>query len=132
MDAAVGDITITLNRSQYVDFTLPIEEGGISRLQDIKFNNPNRQNFFLKPFDRDLWLTAIGLFMFTGLTLWIIEHRLNEAFRGPPSEHVGLILYIPFMSLVFAHSEYQSINIYYIILVFLQVATYIIYMHVYM
>ncbi|KAL8458831.1 hypothetical protein ACS0TY_036366 [Phlomoides rotata] len=95
--AAVGDITITLNRSQYVDFTLPIEEGGIARLQKIDYENPNGQNFFLMPFTTELWLTAIALFMFTGLVLWIIEHRLNEAFRGPPSEHVGLIFYIPFI-----------------------------------
>ncbi|KAL8458833.1 hypothetical protein ACS0TY_036368 [Phlomoides rotata] len=86
-DAAVGDITITARRSQYVDFSLPIEDGGITRLQDIKYEDPNKGNFFLKPFSRGLWLTVIALLIFTGLTLWIIEHRLNEDFRGPPSEH---------------------------------------------
>lgn len=105
-DAAVGDITITARRSQYVDFSLPIEDGGITRIQEIKYEDPNKGNFFLKPFSRGLWLTAIALLVFTGLTLWIIEHRLNEDFRGPPSEHVGLIFYIPIMSLVFANSEY--------------------------
>ncbi|KAG8380245.1 hypothetical protein BUALT_Bualt07G0173200 [Buddleja alternifolia] len=103
--AAVGDITITANRSQYVDFTLPIEEGGVTRTQLIKYENPNDKWFFLKPLQKELWLAAIGLFVFTGVALWILEHRFNRAFRGPPSEHVGLILYIPFMSLVFANRE---------------------------
>ncbi|KAI3455711.1 hypothetical protein Pfo_012374 [Paulownia fortunei] len=104
-DAAVGDITITANRSQYVDFTLPIEEGGVTRTQKIQYDNPNDEWIFLKPLKRELWLTAIALFILTGVALWILEHRFNRAFRGPPSEHVGLIFYIPFMSLVFANRE---------------------------
>ncbi|KAG8380243.1 hypothetical protein BUALT_Bualt07G0173000 [Buddleja alternifolia] len=104
-DAAVGDITITANRSQYVDFTLPIEGGGITRTQLIKYENPNNKLFFLEPLHKKLWLAAIGLFVFTGVALWILEHRFNRAFRGPPSDHVGLIFYIPFMSLVFANRE---------------------------
>ncbi|KAL0421400.1 UNVERIFIED_CONTAM: Glutamate receptor 2.8 [Sesamum latifolium] len=104
-DAAVGDITITANRSQFVDFTLPIEEGGVTRTQKIQYENPNDEWFFLKPLKKELWLTVIALFILTGVALWILEHRFNRAFRGPPSEHVGLIFYIPFMSLVFAHRE---------------------------
>ncbi|KAK6140563.1 hypothetical protein DH2020_025694 [Rehmannia glutinosa] len=104
-DAAVGDITITEHRSQFVDFTLPIEEGGVSRTQKIKYENPNDKLIFLEPLTKKLWLTAIALFIFTGVALWILEHRVNKAFRGPRSEHVGLIFYIPFMSLVFANRE---------------------------
>ncbi|KAK4429807.1 Glutamate receptor 2.8 [Sesamum alatum] len=63
-DAAVGDITITANRSQYVDFTLPIEEGGVTRTQKIQYDNPNNEWFFLKPLKKELWLTAIALFIF--------------------------------------------------------------------
>ncbi|KAK6162848.1 hypothetical protein DH2020_002689 [Rehmannia glutinosa] len=96
-DAAVGDITITAYRSQFVDFTLPIEEGGVTRTQKIKYENPNDKWIFWKPLRYELWLTAIALFIFTGVALWILEHRVNKAFRGPSSEHVGLIFYIPFM-----------------------------------
>ncbi|KAK6162847.1 hypothetical protein DH2020_002688 [Rehmannia glutinosa] len=87
-DAAVGDITITEHRSQFVDFTLPIEEGGVSRTQKIKYENPNDKLIFLEPLTKKLWLTAIALFIFTGVALWILEHRVNKAFRGPRSEHV--------------------------------------------
>ncbi|KAJ8553182.1 hypothetical protein K7X08_023860 [Anisodus acutangulus] len=50
-DGAIGDITITANRSKYADFTV------------------------------------------------------SSAFRGPPSQHVGMIFYFPFSTLVFAHRE---------------------------
>ncbi|KAH6793301.1 hypothetical protein C2S52_003778 [Perilla frutescens var. hirtella] len=104
-DAAVGDITVTANRSKYVDFSLPIEDGGVTRTQKIEYDNPNDQWFFLKPLEKELWLTAIALFVFTGVSLWILEHRINDAFRGPPAEHAGLIFYIPFVSLVLTNGE---------------------------
>ncbi|KAL7140515.1 hypothetical protein ABFS83_09G124700 [Erythranthe nasuta] len=105
-DAIVGDITITTNRSEYIDFSLPIDQGGITRTQKINYSGTiDDESFFVKPLERELWLTAIALFIFTGLALWILEHRVNAAFRGPPSEHVGLIFYIPFMSLVYANRE---------------------------
>ncbi|KAL8043588.1 hypothetical protein ABFX02_09G128007 [Erythranthe guttata] len=102
-DAAVGDITITGTRSQYVDFTLQIEEGGVTRTQRIEYENPNDLLFFFKPLKRDLWLTALAMLILTGVALWILEHRHNEDFRG--SHHAGLIFYVPFTSLVFAYRE---------------------------
>ncbi|KAL7140534.1 hypothetical protein ABFS83_09G125600 [Erythranthe nasuta] len=105
-DVALGDITITATRSKYVVFTLPVQDAVITRTQKILYDdNPNDEWFFLRPLKMELWLTTLALFIFTGVSLWILEHRCNKAFRGPPSDHIGLILYIPFMSIVFAHRE---------------------------
>ncbi|CAL5361046.1 unnamed protein product [Camellia sinensis] len=104
-DAAVGDITITTNRSFYVDFTLPFADGGVSMIVPITYEDNNSKWIFLKPFNMDLWLTSIAFFIFTGFTVWVLEHRINIAFRGPPSQHVGMILWFPFSSLVNAHRE---------------------------
>ncbi|EYU21240.1 hypothetical protein ABFS82_09G131200 [Erythranthe guttata] len=105
-DAAVGDITITSARSEYVDFTFPIAQGGITRTQKIPHDDENKgKYFFVQPLKRELWLTAIAMFIFTGVAMWILEHRFNRDFRGPPSEHAGLIFYIPFMTLAFANRE---------------------------
>ncbi|KAL7100383.1 hypothetical protein ACP275_09G142700 [Erythranthe tilingii] len=105
-DVAVGDITITTTRSEYVVFTLPVGDAGITRTQKIQYDdNPNDKWFFLKPLKMELWLTVLGLFIFTGVCLWILEHRCNKAFRGSPSGYLGLFFYIPFMSIVFAHRE---------------------------
>ncbi|KAL2462410.1 Glutamate receptor 2.2 [Forsythia ovata] len=104
-DAVVGDITITANRSKYVDFTLPFAEGGVNSIVPVTYDDPNDNWIFLKPLTKELWSTAIALFVLTGVALWILEHRFNNAFRGPPSQNAGMIFYFPFMSLVFAQSE---------------------------
>ncbi|KAH9654081.1 glutamate receptor 2.8 [Citrus sinensis] len=74
-DAAVGDTTIVANRSTFVDFTLPYSESGVSMLVLVK--DDERKNFwiFLKPLSWDLWLTTGAAFIFTGLVVWVLEHR---------------------------------------------------------
>ncbi|XP_047340874.1 glutamate receptor 2.8-like [Impatiens glandulifera] len=104
-DAAVGDITITANRSKYVDFTFPYAEGGISMIVPITYEDMNNKWIFLKPLTKELWLTSIAFAIGTGFVVWLLEHRINAAFRGPPSHHVGMILYFPCTSLVFANRE---------------------------
>ncbi|CAL5443646.1 unnamed protein product [Camellia sinensis] len=88
-DGAVGDITITANRSFYVDFTLPFTEGGVTMVVPITYEDTNSKWTFLKPLSCDLWLTSIAFFLFTGFVVWVLEHRVNTDFRGPPSHHVG-------------------------------------------
>ncbi|KAK4485688.1 hypothetical protein RD792_008332 [Penstemon davidsonii] len=101
-DAAVGDFTVTTKRLNYVDFTLPFAPGGITMI--VKIEDKNIW-FFLEPFQTSLWLTTMALFIFTGVVVWILEHRLNNAYRGPPAQHAGMIFYFPFMSVVYAQSE---------------------------
>ncbi|KAL9154530.1 hypothetical protein ABFS82_10G121500 [Erythranthe guttata] len=111
-DVVVGDITITTTRSEYVVFTLPIEDGGVTRTQKIQYDDdPSDKWFFLRPLKWELWLTILSLFVFTGLALWILEHKFNEEFRGRPAGYLGLIFYIPFMSIVFAHREKMVTNL---------------------
>lgn len=104
-DAAVGDITITANRSSYVDFTLPFADGGINMIVPVTYEDNSDAWTFLKPLSKELWLTSIAFFILTGFAVWVLEHRINIEFRGPPSQHVPLILWFPFSMLVFAHRE---------------------------
>ncbi|KAJ0090982.1 hypothetical protein Patl1_12657 [Pistacia atlantica] len=87
-DAVVGDTTIVANRSQFVDFTLPYTESGVSMIVPITNNNKNAW-VFLKPLTWDLWMTSACFFLFIGLVIWVLEHRINEDFRGPPEHQVG-------------------------------------------
>lgn len=107
-DGAVGDISITYKRSKHVEFTLPFTEGGINMV--MKKTTGDRW-FFLKPLSDELWLSSIALFMFTGLAIWILEHRFNSAYRGSLAEHAGMIFYFPFMSLVYAQSEFSFLRL---------------------
>ncbi|KAJ0111330.1 hypothetical protein Patl1_03145 [Pistacia atlantica] len=77
-DAAVGDITITLKRSLYDDFTLPYTDMGVGIIAPKDSKN---MWIFLKPLTTELWLSSAGFFILTGLVIWLIERRINNEFQ---------------------------------------------------
>ncbi|KAJ0030050.1 hypothetical protein Pint_12576 [Pistacia integerrima] len=104
-DAVVGDTTIVGNRSRFVDFTLPYTESGVSMVVPIKDNNKKNAWVFLKPLTWDLWMTSTCFFLFIGFVIWVLEHRINEDFRGPPEHQVGTSFWFSFSTMVFSHRE---------------------------
>ncbi|GFS44655.1 glutamate receptor 2.8 [Actinidia rufa] len=104
-DAVVGDTTIVANRSQYVDFTLPYTESGVSMIVPIRDNKSKNAWVFLRPLTWDLWVTSFFSFVWIGFVVWVLEHRINEDFRGPPSHQTGMIFWFSFSTMVFAHRE---------------------------
>ena len=98
----VGDTTIIANRSLYVDFTLPYTESGVSMIVPIRDSKKNAW-VFLKPLTWDLWVTSGCFFVFIGFVVWVLEHRINEDFRGPPAHQVGTMFWFSFSTMVFAH-----------------------------
>ncbi|KAG6585769.1 Glutamate receptor 2.7, partial [Cucurbita argyrosperma subsp. sororia] len=104
-DGAVGDITIVANRSKYVDFTLPFTDSGVSMVVPTKADSKNRAWLFLKPLTLDLWITSLCFFVFMGFVVWILEHRINPDFRGPPSHQISTSLWYSFCTMVFTQRE---------------------------
>ncbi|GMI79798.1 GLUTAMATE RECEPTOR 2.7, glutamate receptor 2.7 [Hibiscus trionum] len=104
-DAAVGDITILANRSQYVDLTLPYLHSHVSMVVKIKDDGRKNMWIFLKPLSWDLWLTTGVAFIYTGFVVWVLEHRINNEFRGSAQQQVGTVFWFSFSILVFAHRE---------------------------
>ncbi|XP_054796823.1 glutamate receptor 2.9-like [Prosopis cineraria] len=104
-DAAVGDVTIIANRSNYVDFTLPYTESGVTMIVPVKDKRKKNAWAFLGPLTWDLWVTMACSFVFIGFVVWVLEHRINEHFRGPPSHQIGTSLWFSFSIMVFAHRE---------------------------
>ncbi|KAG9155389.1 hypothetical protein Leryth_017917 [Lithospermum erythrorhizon] len=107
-DAAIGDFTITSNRSLYVDFTMPFTELGLGTL--VKLDKENRW-FFFKPFDSDLWTMGACFFVGLGVVVWIIEHPINEEFQGSVVKQIGTILWFSVSTLVYAHRERLRSNL---------------------
>ena len=103
-DAVVGDVAIIANRSIYVDFTLPYTETGVAMIVPVKESIHKNTWIFLKPLTMDLWLASFAAFFFTGCVVWVMEHRINNDFRGSCSQQLGTIFYFAFSMLVFAHS----------------------------
>ncbi|KAI5556062.1 hypothetical protein BDE02_18G009400 [Populus trichocarpa] len=110
-DAVVGDTTIVFNRSQYVDFTLPYTESGVSMIVPIVDNNSKNAWVFLRPLTWDLWVTSFCFFIFIGFVIWVLEHRINEDFRGPASHQAGTSFWFSFSTMVFAQREIVVSNL---------------------
>ncbi|KAA8550518.1 hypothetical protein F0562_002202 [Nyssa sinensis] len=102
-DAVVGDITITSNRSLYVDFTLPYTDMGVGTVAPVVENK--NMWIFLKPLDSGLWITSASFFIITGFVVWAIEHPINEEFQGSPAQQIGTALWFGFSTLVYAQRE---------------------------
>ncbi|XP_023755492.1 glutamate receptor 1.2 isoform X2 [Lactuca sativa] len=107
-DAAIGDFTITANRSLYVDFTLPFTDLGVGI---ISRNAKDSMWIFLDPLSANLWITTAFFFIFLGLVIWFIEHRTNEEFQGSAPQQLGTTLWFAFSTLVYAHREKLQSNL---------------------
>ncbi|KAI3508035.1 hypothetical protein L1887_23034 [Cichorium endivia] len=107
-DAAIGDFTITANRSIYVDFTLPFTDLGVGIVAQ---NAKNSMWIFLDPLSANLWITSSCFFLFLGFVIWFIEHRTNEEFQGSTPQQIGTTLWFAFSTLVYAHREKLQSNL---------------------
>ncbi|XP_026453928.1 glutamate receptor 2.7-like isoform X2 [Papaver somniferum] len=77
-DAVVGDVTITANRLQYVDFTLPYVEAGASMIVLTRKDLNKETLIFFLPLEWRLWMTIVAFFVYIGSVIWILEHRGNQ------------------------------------------------------
>ncbi|KAF0931128.1 hypothetical protein E2562_002487 [Oryza meyeriana var. granulata] len=110
-DAVVGNVTITSSRMEEVDFTMPFTESGWSMVVAVQKETNASMWIFLQPLTTSLWLASLVFFCFTGFVVWVIEHRINEEFRGTPWQQFGLIFYFAFSTLVFSHKEKLESNL---------------------
>ncbi|KAL0723945.1 hypothetical protein Bca4012_038544 [Brassica carinata] len=103
-DVAVGDITIVTNRTRFVDFTQPFIESGLVVVAPVKEAKSSPWSF-LKPFTIEMWAVTGAFFLFVGAIVWILEHRFNHEFRGPPRRQLITIFWFSFSTMFFSHRE---------------------------
>jgi len=105
-DAVVGDTTILANRSSYVDFTLPYTTSGVGMVVPLKDNVARSSLIFFKPLTPGLWGMTLGSFFVVGFVVWILEHRVNSEFTGPPQYQISTMFWFAFSIMVFAPSMF--------------------------
>ena len=86
-DGAAGDIAIVTNRTKIVDFTLPYAATGLVVVTP-KRNSKSSTWVFLKPFTLSMWCVTAASFVIIAVVIWILEHRVNDDFRGPPKRQI--------------------------------------------
>ncbi|KAF5199049.1 Glutamate receptor 3.3 [Thalictrum thalictroides] len=103
-DAAVGDITIVTNRTRIADFTQPYAANGLVIVIPLK-DSKSSAWVFLKPFTAEMWCVTGAFFVVVGVVIWILEHRINNDFRGPPKRQIITILLFSFSTLFKTNQE---------------------------
>ncbi|XWS68356.1 hypothetical protein CRYUN_Cryun04dG0082900 [Craigia yunnanensis] len=103
-DGVVGDIAIVTNRTKIVDFTQPYIESGLVVVAPVKKISSSPWSFS-RPFTPFMWAVTAAFFLIVGAVVWILEHRINDEFRGPPKQQIVTILWFSFSTMFFAHRE---------------------------
>ncbi|KAE8729584.1 Glutamate receptor 3.1 [Hibiscus syriacus] len=103
-DGAVGDIAIVTDRTRIVDFTQPYIESGLVVVAPVKRIRSSPWSF-ARPFTPSMWAVTAAFFVIVGSVVWILEHRINDEFRGPPGQQIVTILTFSFSTMFFAHRE---------------------------
>ncbi|GMH04684.1 hypothetical protein Nepgr_006524 [Nepenthes gracilis] len=103
-DAAIGDIAIVTSRTRMVDFTQPYAVSGLVVVAPFKKLNSGAWAF-LRPFTPPTWGVIVALFIIIGVVVWLLEHRINDDFRGCPTQQIITILWFSFSTLTFSHRE---------------------------
>ncbi|RID50419.1 hypothetical protein BRARA_H01149, partial [Brassica rapa] len=103
-DAVVGDIAIVKRRIRIVDFTQPYIESGLVVVAAVTKLNDTPWAF-LRPFTPPMWAVTAAFFLIIGSVIWVLEHRINDEFRGPPGSQVVTILWFAFSTMFFSHRE---------------------------
>lgn len=75
-----------------VDFTQPYIESGLVVVAPIKKKTSDALAF-LKPFTGTMWFVTGIFFLVVGAVVWILEHRINNDFRGPPKRQIVTTLW---------------------------------------
>ncbi|KAJ4813617.1 glutamate receptor 2.2 [Rhynchospora pubera] len=110
-DGIVADLTITAERSMFVDFTLPYKQSGIAILAlAVKDKGSKNTWVLVKPLKPSLWGISTAFFILTGIIIWFMEYPSNEEFRGPWWRNFGTIIGFSFSTIVYAHTERITTN----------------------
>lgn len=103
-DAVVGDIVITTKRARIVDYTQPFLESGLVVVAPVQTKDSDAWAF-LWPFTPMLWFVTGISILVLGVVIWILEHRLNDEFRGPPQNQIKTVLWFSCSTWFSTHRE---------------------------
>ncbi|KAG2308841.1 hypothetical protein Bca52824_028589 [Brassica carinata] len=102
-------------RSKQVDFSQPYASTG---LVVVIPNVHNGTWIFLRPFTTQLWCVLLASFLCISVVIWILEHRINEDFRGPPRRQIITIIFFSFSTLFKRNHEDTVSNLARLVMIF--------------
>ncbi|KAL8209421.1 hypothetical protein R6Q57_006153 [Mikania cordata] len=109
--AVAGDVTVRANRTQYVNFTSPYISSEVYMI--VRASHQWNQSLltFLKPFTWRLWITIIGICIYIGVAVAILEYRVdNPKFMVPFHKKVVTVIWFPISTFYFHEGRIKNKN----------------------
>lgn len=69
------------------DFTQPYIKSGLVVVATVRKSNTHAWAF-LRPFTWTMWTVTGICLLGVGAVVWILEHRINDQFRGSPRRQI--------------------------------------------
>ncbi|GJR63377.1 hypothetical protein Tco_1505539 [Tanacetum coccineum] len=86
-DGAVWEIAIVTNRTKIVDYTQHYATTGLVIV--VPINNSKASGWvFLRPFTIKMWCVTAAAFVLIAFVIWLLDHCVNDDFRGPPKRQL--------------------------------------------
>ncbi|KAM3292016.1 hypothetical protein P3S67_020305 [Capsicum chacoense] len=105
-----GSIAIVTNRTKISDFSQPYIDSGLVLVVRVKKIRLIAWAF-LRPFTPLAWGVIAAFCLIVGTVVWILEHKFNDEFRGPPKKQVVTILWFSFSTIFGAPIQQLSSSI---------------------
>ncbi|KAK1418392.1 hypothetical protein QVD17_27536 [Tagetes erecta] len=109
--AVAGDVTVRSSRTQYVSFTSPYLSSEVYML--VRASHQWNQTLwtFLKPFTWRLWVTIVGICIYIGLAVAILEYRVhNPKFIVPLHQKLVMVVWFPISTFFFHEGKILNKN----------------------
>ncbi|KAJ0113005.1 hypothetical protein Patl1_02037 [Pistacia atlantica] len=100
----LGTLQFVTNRTRIVDFSQPYVATGLVIVAPIN-NRKSSAWVFLKPFTVEMWCVTAAAFVMIAVVIWILEHRVNDDFRGPPRRQIVTMFLFSFSTLFKTNQE---------------------------
>lgn len=97
------------NRTKIVDFTQPYIATGLVIVAPVRTSKASAW-VFLKPFSVEMWCMTAASFVIIAVVIWILEHRVNNDFRGPPKRQLATIFLLVSFTLDLSSMELTMVS----------------------
>ncbi|XP_071726891.1 glutamate receptor 3.1-like [Rutidosis leptorrhynchoides] len=105
-----GDVTVRSSRGQYVDFTTPYLSSEVYMLVHGSLAWNQTLWTFLRPFTKRLWLAIVGMCIYIGVAVSILEYRADNPKFTASYKTIRMIIWFPVSTFFFNEGKIVNRN----------------------
>ncbi|XP_071729654.1 glutamate receptor 2.5-like [Rutidosis leptorrhynchoides] len=109
-EMVAGDVTVRSSRGQYVDFTTPYLSSEVYMLVHGSLAWSQTLWTFLRPFTKRLWFAIVGMCIYIGVAVSILEYRADNPKFTASYKTIRMIIWFPVSTFFFNEGKIVNRN----------------------